>query len=519
MNIINKYPEKIKGVLSTFDRMIFRAHLSCFYRKPTLNYFLYKQQILKKDFPAYAQTLSQQIKDHAKKLAENYGRPFKYLESPQVSKEKLALDIMDKDKIHEGLICILSSVELCYAFTTIKDHKTGKLDVVIRPRKCLYLYFYYLDEEFGFMHIRLQTWFPFQIQVYINGREYLSRKLDKSGIAYKRNDNSFIDISDIEKAQEIADKIQKKKWAPTLDALAQKVNPVLAEIKSVIPRGGYFWALWQCEYATDVMFKSREELEQIYSDLVKHATFCFKCEDVMTFLGRKLNNNFLGEIVSDTKRRPQGIRVKHRMKKNFLKMYDKWTVLRIETIINDPYEFKTYKEVMRKGKAQMKWVPMGKSVANIYRYAEVSKASNRRYLDALALAKDSNEVVKELEAICKPIESKGRRYSAFNPIDEGCTRFFIALLDGANNINGFSNKTLRTQLYPQTKKNDNSITTIERKRTSGRVTRLLGKLRAHGLIAKIPHSFRYKVSKKGIKIMAAILKIKKLELPGMAPCF
>jgi hypothetical protein len=520
MEIITKYPEKIKGVLSTFDRMIFRGHLTCFYRKQTQNYFLYKKQILKKDFPAYAEKRTEQIKEHAKKLAKDLGRPYIYLESPKESKEKKALKIMDRDQIFEGLICVLSSVEYCRAFTTEKNSQTGKLELVIKDRKCLYIYFYYIDEKFGFMHVRLQTWFPYEIQVYINGREYLGRELDKSGISYKRYDNCFLDISDIEKAQEIANKIQEKKWSLTLDALADKVNPVLAEIKSVISRGGYYWVLWQCEYATDVMFKSREELEPIYNDLVKHATFCFNCEDVMTFLGRKLNYRFLGEVVSDTRRRPQGIRVKHRMKKNFIKMYDKYSVLRVETIINDPYEFKTYKEVKRKGKSQMEWVPMGKSVANIYRYAEVSKASNLRYLNALALAKDSNQVKEEIEAVCNPIEKKGKRYSAFNPISEECTRVFLAVLEGGNNINGFSNKTLRTQLYPQTQKKAKSIgkiytIDIDKKKSSGRVTRLLGKLRAHGLIAKIPRSFRYKVTKRGTRIMASILKIKKLEIPEM----
>lgn len=70
------------------------------------------------------------------------------------------------------------------------------------------------------------------------------------------------------------------------------------------------------------------------------------------------------------------------MKKNSIKMYDKYSVLRIETTINDPHEFKIYRKVNHKNEPVMAWVPMGKSVANIYRYAQVSKASNVRYLDA-----------------------------------------------------------------------------------------------------------------------------------------
>jgi hypothetical protein len=96
----------------------------------------------------------------------------------------------------------------------------------------------------------------------------------------------------------------------------------------------------QCEYATDVMFKSREALQSVYKDFVDPALLSFNCEDIMTFMGRKMHPAFSGEIVSDIKKRPQGVRIKYRMKTNSIKMYDKYSVLRVETTINDPHEFK-----------------------------------------------------------------------------------------------------------------------------------------------------------------------------------
>ena len=85
----------------------------------------------------------------------------------------------------------------------------------------------------------------------------------------------------------------------------------------------------------------------------------------MVFLGRKLHGNFEGEVISDIKRRPQGVRIKHRMKQNSIKMYDKWSILRIETTINQPREFKIYRNVERKGQNIMAWIPMGKGISNI----------------------------------------------------------------------------------------------------------------------------------------------------------
>ncbi|MGH8491101.1 MAG: hypothetical protein ACREXS_20120 [Gammaproteobacteria bacterium] len=108
----------------------------------------------------------------------------------------------------------------------------------------------------------------------------------------------------------------------------------------------------------------------------------------MNFLGRKLHGKFEGEIVSDLSsfvcRRTGGSRIKHRVKENWLKMYDKsGLVLRVETVINNPEEFRVRKQVLRKGKPRTEWVAMRKGVAYLFRYREVSLQANSRYLDAL----------------------------------------------------------------------------------------------------------------------------------------
>lgn len=351
------------------------------------------------------------------------------------------------------------------------------------------------------MHVRLQTWFPFEIQVYINGREYLSKQLDKQGIGYQRYDNSFTSIADIPKAQEISDAFTGKDLNDMLNRFAKEVNPFLPRLEEIF-HCGYFWCLDQCEYATDVMFKSREELETVYKDLVEYALLSFKCEDVMTFMGRKMHHAFSGEVVSDIKKRPQGIRIKHRMESNSIKMYDKYSVLRVETTINDPHEFKIYKESGADKKK--KWVPMGKTIANLYRYAQVSQAANRRYLDAVSLAEPKTESIMEIEKICNRVSSGNRVFSGLNPVSKEVERIFLAVMNGGNHINGFANASIRSNLFLDAAGDD--------KRLRNKTTRIIAKLRAHKLIAKIPHSFRYKVTPKGVRIMSAALTVKNIMM-------
>src|SRR5262249_23498323 len=217
--------------------------------------------------------------------------------------------------------------------------KTRRLEVTRRPSKCLSYYFYDVDRELGFMHVRLQSWFPFPIQVYVNGREYLYKQLNHRSVAYQRHDNAILSVEDLGLAQKLAEKFVRRNWVSTLDALARRVNPWLPKIKRS-GFGGYYWVVDQCEVATDVMFKSRSALEAILPDLFEAGTLTFSGEDVLRFLGRKLHPALKAEVTSDHKRRPEGRRVKHRVGKNSIKMYDKHSVLRVETTINHPRDFK-----------------------------------------------------------------------------------------------------------------------------------------------------------------------------------
>ncbi len=214
---------------------------------------------------------------------------------------------------------------------------------------------------------------------------------------------------------------------------------------------------------------------------------------------------FQGEVVSDIKKRPQGVRIKHRMKSNSIKMYDKYHVLRIETTINNPHEFKIYKEVNSKNGKKMKWVPMGKSIANLYRYAQICKASNTRYLDALADAIPTNELITEVEKVCSNVKSKNKSYTGFNLLSPETCNLFLAIMNGAHHINGFTNKDVRRIIYS---KEYNEV------KVRNKTTRLIAKLRAHGLIRKAPRSYKYYVSKKGRRIMAGVLFLKQKEYPS-----
>ncbi len=226
-------------------------------------------------------------------MAKKYERPFQYLSSA-IRKEDNARELAQHDGIEEGLVCIFSILEPCRTFS-FRFQKGGPF-VRSARRKCLHLYFYFMDRDFGLIHVRIQTWFPMQIQIYLNGHEWLARKLSANHLRYTKHDNVFLWIEDMAKAQRFADGFVSLNWPIILNQYAKRVNPQMRDILHDRP---YYWVSAQSEYSTDILFKTHQDLCELYPQLLSHSTLCFGAREVMNFLGRKLHGKFEGEIISD----------------------------------------------------------------------------------------------------------------------------------------------------------------------------------------------------------------------------
>lgn len=502
--MIDQYADKIKGQFSFFDRMIINGYFRPLLSEQTRIGCLYSMGIPLRDFTEYFKNVTDRLIKQIEDSAEELGRPVVYLASTKDRKENIAKDILLSCPVDEGLICVLKTLESCRTAKVVGGE--GKQFLKSSSTKCLHYYLYFLDKEFGFMFVKIQTWFPFNIQVYINGRELMKRVFDENGITYECYDNSFTGISDVAKAQELADKFDSAKLCRRLDSFAKSLNPFLDTVQKTFGQG-YFWCLDQCEFATDIMFKDRSFLEDIYPSLVGHAFYDFSCTDVFTFMGRKPDPRFQGEAVSDYKKRPVGCRVKFKLKSNSVKMYDKCSVLRIETTINNPHEFKVFGTVRHHdGTESKQWKPMGKSIANLYRYAEVSKACNQRFIDAMVDIVPVRSVQQEISSICSGKTVRGKRVPAFNVWSPDVLRIMETVSDGRYLINGFRNKDIGKTIFPSMK---------DVKKRSSKTSRTLKKLRQHGLIKKVPHSSRYHVTSKGRRIMGVLIELYHKDYPEL----
>jgi hypothetical protein len=357
------------------------------------------------------------------------------------------------------------------------------------------------------MSARLQTWFPLTIQVCLNGREWLSRQLTREGIAYQQRGNGFTWIEDPPRAQEIMEHLLGTTWPSLLQELAGQLNPSHRELFGDFDRR-YYWSVPQRAWATDIMFKDPRKLAGLYPQFWRHGLATFASPDVMRFLGRKipptgnLPRNFAGEVVSRLQKRPEGIRIKHRLGSNHIKLYDQeGSNLRVETTSNQTGDFRVLRRQAGDSQGDLAWRPLRQGVADLHRRAQVSEAANRRYLQALSGAQDTASLGALTEKLCRPTTWKGQRLRALNPYGPEDLALLKAVARGEFNLNGFRNRDLVKLLYAS----DQELTATEKRRQSSAITRKLRLLRAHGLIKKVPKTHRYYLSASGSKAITAII--------------
>src|SRR6266571_15733 len=226
-------------VLAGFDRLVFRGTLRRIVYDAGMKSYLWQNQVLLKDFGKHVERTSQQLKAASLTAAQQAGRPVRYLTSSQVSKEQIAREIAAKDQVRQGTVCVLTSVEPCWSFEVGPNRETKQLELTGKPRKCLFLYHYWMHPEFGFMNARIQTWFPFSIQICLNGREWLARQMDQAGIGYRRHDNCFSRIDDYGRAQQLMDEQLRVNWPHLLDGVANQLNPIHERIFARFPVNYY----------------------------------------------------------------------------------------------------------------------------------------------------------------------------------------------------------------------------------------------------------------------------------------
>ena len=488
------------------------ATLRMLYQPSLMMRYLSRAGVLLKDFAGFASDWTERVRSAARELAEQSGRPLTYLHGSGERKEWLARDVARRDGLSAGLVGVWSVVEPCLTYFVRRHREEKRLVLELERGKCLHYYFYFLHEQFGLMYLRLQTWFPFAIHLGLNGRHWLARQLDQAGIGYVQRENCFTWVEDLPRAQALCASQMESCWPTLLQPLIDRCHPHAAELCRPLALS-YYWSVSESEYATDVMFKSSAALAALYPSLVHQGIKHFGSVDVLRFLGHKVqangrvHGNHQGEILSSLKNRPEGLRLKHQANGNSIKIYDKQgSVLRVETTLNRPHQFRVYRASQKDPEGKMGWKVLRKSVGDLHRRAQICEAINGRYLEALASVRPGQKAADLARGVSRPVTKDGRRYRALQPWSEGDGTLFEIISRGEWTMSGFRNRDVRDLLFPGA--ND----PVVKRRRSGQITRALARLRAHGIIKKVGGSYRYQLTREGRILVTALLAARQADV-------
>lgn len=506
---IARHSSKIAGTLSGFDRLIFRGTLSTINFTDGMRHYLHANDVLLKDFKRHVEGVTKRVRAASTAEANRSGKVVRYLGSSEVDKGELARQIATEQSIDQGLVCVLSSVESCRTYQINQNAESQKLELRLNTRKCLFLYHYWIDPQFGWMNARIQTWFPFPIQICVNGREWLGVQMRNEGMGFVAAGNCFPVVDDWHRAQQLLDEQLRTSWPEVLDPIARQLNPEHEGIFEKYP-ASYYWTTYQTEWANDVVFRDQKELSRLYPRLIHHGMTSFSCADVLRYLGKRLRldgqipGNFSGSVVTNLKHREEGVRLKHYLNGNSVKVYDKaltevGTVLRFETTIQNTKDFRVFRTKQGDPQGELDWRQLRRGIADIHRRAEISRQATERYANAFSTVDDDQSLEELIGSLQQHTEWNGRRVRALRPLGDD-TPLLKAINHGEFTINGFRNRDLQAILFPTP-----ATSPAERRRRSAAISRKLRLLRAHGLISKVSGSHRYELTQRGRTAIVAIL--------------
>ena len=495
--LVERYAANIQGVLSCFDRIIIVGTLpgACYAQGMTS--LMYQQNIRIFDYPKFAEPLRDRIRNRAHEVCAQTGIEIEHVNKSHIRKEELVARVLATRGDAPGLVHVISAVEACPSYKPWHDKQSGKSYLNPTQGKCLHYYFYFIDAELGLCYLRVPTWAPFSLQFYCNGHSALARTLTREGIAYFQQDNAFLRITDLARAQQLADAFSPDVLHRRLDHYAEQFCPVQDVFGQV-----YHWSLRQVEYSTDLMFRSEQILVPVYDAISRQAVLAANAERVSGFLGKKITPQLAQEIGSRLSTRIEGRCIKHYMGFAGVKVYDKFSrVLRVETTVNDVSFFKHHRKVEQKDRhATRELAPLKKSIYSLLDLREILLGCNQRYLAFLSSLDDPSSGVRDLQRLSQPRIGSDPNVKGLNFFDAAEQTLLRTLQLGKFTIHGWRRADLLAHL----------------RITPSAMSRQLKRLHVLGMIKKVAHTYRYYLTKMGRAAIAAACSLTRFNIvPAM----
>jgi hypothetical protein len=497
--LLDRYADKIVGMLGCYDRLVFNGTLTAIAHPEAFAAVLHHEGIRCFDLRDYVEPLREQIRQNAEQIAARHGLHIQFLPHSDTRKEELVADLLARRGSMPGLVCIFSAMETCTTYRPWHDKATGKTGVKFTSGRCLHYYFYFVDPALGLCYVRVPTWAPYRLQVYFNGHHWLASRLRAARINYRMDDTAFVELGDWKRAQQISDELTVFGLHQKLASFARRYCPPSTRFAE-----GYHWSIMQSEYALDVVFRRAEDLQPLYEEISRQAVLAVRIDEMARFWDKRLSHE--AKAASRFYTRVEGTCIRHHLGRQSIKMYDRGgRILRIEATSNDITFFRHHRKVEhRDGSSEHKVAPLKKSIYSLTDLDDLMAAACRRYLDFVGTLADHTPQRHDLDRISRPVRDEhNRSCRGFNLFLTEDLTVLLAVLRGEFTLNGLSGRRLRAVLPHK---------------SCAQIGRILKRLRLHGLIRRVGHTYRYYLTTFGRRALIAARKLTEhLIIPALTP--
>lgn len=361
-----------------------------------------------------------------------------------------------------------------------------------------HFYVYCVDDDFGPFFLKFCSYFPYNAKLCINGNHWAQRQAAKAGIAFTPLDNAFAAVEDPAGLQAICDALGPDQ----IDALLRKWLAILPHPFSPADRvAGYRYQLsvLQAEFSLTQMLDQPVSGRLFFEQVIRDNLDLGRPDQVSLVFDRKIMRKgprptpgiFRTRIITEGVTPSLHVYYKH----TAIKQYHKeGRALRTETTINDTRDF-----------------GIGRGLTHLPALREIGFTANRRLLGVQRLDHDPIHADTALAAVTEPVTTPtGGRVPGLRLGQRRSHALLTALLIFRLQPDGFTNRDLRVVTAQLRGLPDDAVTT-------GQMTYDLRRLRLHGLIDRVPHTHRYRVTDTGLPIAVFLARVHDRFLPtGLA---
>src|SRR3982075_4002101 len=354
-------------------------------------------------------------------------------------------------------------------------------------------YVYAVDRDFGPFFLKFCSYFPFNAKLCLNGHEYAKRQLARQGIAFEALDNGVLSCADPERLQKICDGLSAQK----IDALLRKWLRLLPHpFTGADRKAGYRYdiSILQAEFSLTQVLDRPVHGRLFFEQVIRENLDLGRPQEVRLIFNRRITRRTPGQFRTRIVTQDVTPSLNVYYKNTRIKQYHKEDrALRTETTINNSYDF-----------------GIGKGLHNLPTLAQIGCAPNRGLLEVDGLSHDCILAEDTFQAINSPVAAGRQRASGLRFADPRVHALWHAIIQFRQLLEGFRAADLRHHLAALSGRDTDAI-------SQGAITYQLRRLRLHGLIERLPNSFRYRVTEFGFRAALFFTRLyNRLLRPGLA---